>query len=92
MLFGDGSLEEVLQDEEDVDMDELQEISVCAGCLSDSSSPHPVKSNAKLGFIRKAKCEICHVVHLVEYGETSWAASLRAIMIPPKIMIRLDPS
>ena len=75
MNFGsdDQSLADALLDPEE--LQDVEDLQVCGGCGSDSQSPHPLKSNEKLAFIRQSKCSICHVLHLIEYGETAWGAS-----------------
>ena len=47
----------------------------CPACGTLSTSPHPWKQGRCVKFVRANKDEFCHCVHLLLYGEQTWAAS-----------------
>ena len=65
-------IEKYLKDD-DFDMDDGVDASeeVCQLCQLTNRTSHP-HLDRLLKFARSGKCELCHVVHLLMYGEMTW--------------------
>ena len=60
-----------------VDASEIQEAAdddgaVCKACFASRSTPTNLPSKRMTRMIGRTKCEFCHAVHLLVFGESSW--------------------